>query len=568
MNYCFEVAGGMITYLLDSIHREGKTKIISMHHEQAAAFAAEAVARQTRGKEVALAMGTSGPGATNLITGIGSCWFDSIPCLFITGQVNTNELKGEKGIRQSGFQELDIVPMVKGITKYATQIKDPNDLLPELHKALSLSKSGRNGPVLLDLPNNVQRADILDKEAEQWISKPLGAQKKVAMLKREDLVDLKKLCSASKKPLILFGGGAIWADHIKEWTDMLNELQVPYVSTLLGQQRVLASDFNLNMIGTYGSRAANWAIQNCDLLLVIGARLDIRQTGAIKDDFARKARIIRVDIDPTELNNWSNTALQILADASEFMERVDPMTLFTSDHHGWTKQTKEVAQKFEFDEYESICISPYEVFQILNTSMKGKGAEFVADVGNNQMWAAHSLRLGPRQVAHYSGGMGAMGFGLPTAVGIALRSNTKTVCITGDGGMQLNIHELDTVKRLGLDLAVLVLNNMSLGMVKNFQDMYFEGRCQSTKLGYSAPEFYKIGKAYGIRSTRVTTVRGLKNAFKRMNETRGPMLIEVLMENATECRPRLTYGCKLDEQFPRIKERMALLLNSKEPSER
>jgi acetolactate synthase I/II/III large subunit len=201
VHYCFELVGGMITHLLDSLAQDGRFNIISMHHEQAAAFAAEGVARQSIGKKLAVAMGTSGPGATNLITGIGSCWFDSIPCLFITGQVNTNELKGGRAIRQQGFQELDIISVVASITKYSVQVNHASKLLPELHLALSTALSGRKGPVLIDIPNNVQRMDIPDADVEAWLNTPLTLEK-TPLMDLSTLRALSELCQHATKPLV------------------------------------------------------------------------------------------------------------------------------------------------------------------------------------------------------------------------------------------------------------------------------------------------------------------------------------------------------------------------------
>jgi len=262
---CFELVGGMITHLLDSFAESGQFNIISMHHEQAAAFAAEGVARHTRGKSIAVAMGTSGPGATNLLTGIGSCWFDSVPCLFITGQVNTHELKDGRAIRQQGFQELDIVELVFSMTKYAVRVDSCDDLLPELHKALSISKNGRQGPVLLDIPNDVQRAEISDELVEKWLSMPLevGTEQE---LDDSDLKKLETLCADAARPLICIGGGARWAGSMDEWLAAVDALGIPYVSTLMGHERVIARGNYFNMIGSYGNREANWAVQNCDLL--------------------------------------------------------------------------------------------------------------------------------------------------------------------------------------------------------------------------------------------------------------------------------------------------------------
>lgn len=554
VHHCFELVGGMITHLLDSLAQDGRFNIISMHHEQSAAFAAEGVARQTMGKQLAVAMGTSGPGATNLITGIGSCWFDSVPCLFITGQVNTHELKGERAIRQQGFQELDIIPMVASITKYAAQVTDANKLLPELHCALSAAISGRQGPALIDIPNDVQRTDIPDALVEDWLKQPLQLENLPAP-EASGLNVLTELCRNAETPLVCFGGGARWASSMPEWIASLEANGIPYVSTLMGHERVSAGAHYFNMIGSYGNREANWAIQNCDLLIVVGARLDVRQTGADLDDFARKAKIVQIDIDHAQLNNRIQSDLSICSDAEAFFRRfqIDAGT-FPSKRADWTSQLVALRSRFAADEYADWEISPSELFKQLNQAMSGTPVDYVCDVGNHQMWAAQSLRLEKNQAAHYSGGMGAMGFALPAALGVARSSGHKTIVITGDGSLQINIQELDTLRRLQQDVAIIVMNNHSLGMVKNFQDMYFDGRNQSTKKGYSCPSFAELAKAYDIKSFVATSRAELAKAIEEIAQATGPVLLEVVMPYATECRPRLEFGNKLDNQLPKLGE--------------
>lgn len=549
---CFELVGGMITHLLDSFAESGQFNIISMHHEQAAAFAAEGVARQTKGKTIAVAMGTSGPGATNLLTGIGSCWFDSIPCLFITGQVNTRELKGERAIRQQGFQELDIVEVARSLTKYAVRVDNPEDLLPELHKALSVILTGRQGPVLVDIPNDIQRADISDALVEKWLNIPLeitaSPQECIPALENLEL-----LCKDAQRPLICIGGGARWADSMDNWLITADSLGIPYVSTLMGHERVVARENYFNMIGSYGNREANWAVQNCDLLIVLGARLDVRQTGADIEDFARQARIVQVDIDPAQLNNRVQADLNICTSAESFFRHF-PLSVnsFPNLDSAWLAELSNKRERAQPNEYEDWQISPSELFKKLNLILAEQTIDYVCDVGNHQMWAAQSLRLSSNQAVHYSGGMGAMGFALPTALGVALQSQSKVVVITGDGSLQINIQELDTLNRLGLDLTIIVMNNSVLGMVKNFQDMYFDGRDQSTRKGYSSPSFTDIAIAYGIEAHHVTNSADMDTALNLIVNQKGPMLIEVMMDGATECRPRLAFGSKLDEQFPKL----------------
>ena len=549
---CFELVGGMITHLLDSFAESGQFNIISMHHEQAAAFAAEGVARQSRGRKIALAMGTSGPGATNLITGIGSCWFDSVPCLFLTGQVNTAELKGGAGVRQQGFQELDIVEVAHSITKYAKRIENASDLLPELHRALSAALSGRKGPVLLDIPNNLQRADLPDAEVEAWLNKPLPDSPADPLPVADNQLDaLRGMCREAQCPLLCIGGGARWSESLDSWLNMAERHAIPYVATLMGQEHIHGGKHYLNMIGSYGNREANWAVQNCDLLIVLGARLDVRQTGADTGDFARNPRIVPIDIDPSQLDNRIKADLSIRANIDRFFGqfRIDLLT-FPNRDPDWAERLSSKKTAYRVDEYADWPLSPFRIFNAINAGLRGVPVDYVCDVGNHQMWAAQNIRLDADQAIHHSGGMGAMGFALPAAIGMSMHSGGKAVVITGDGSLQINSQELDTLHRLQLDIAIIVMNNASLGMVKNFQDMYFDGRNQSTKRGYSCPSFSKLAAAYGIAAHEVRNDDELEEAVARIRECKGPLLIELLMEDATECRPRLAYGGKLDEQVP------------------
>ncbi len=550
---CFELVGGMITHLLDSFAESGQFNIVSMHHEQSAAFAAEGVARHTKGQTIAVAMGTSGPGATNLLTGIGSCWFDSVPCLFITGQVNTRELKGDRAIRQQGFQELDIVSVAHSLTKYAVRVDEAEKLLPELHKALSMALSGRLGPVLLDIPNDVQRAEIPDELVEQWLNIPLEISTGSGITSAE-LKQLEALCLDAQRPLICIGGGARWAEAMDSWLLAADALGIPYVATLMGHERVVARQNYFNMIGSYGNREANWAVQNCDLLIVIGARLDVRQTGSDVDDFARQARVVQIDIDHAQLNNRVQADLSICATAESVFKAFSLQAdTFHNLDKNWLLDLVKQRDRAEPNEYADWEISPSELFKKLNDRLATQPVDYVCDVGNHQMWAAQNVRLSPNQAVHYSGGMGAMGFALPAALGVAIQSQNKVVVITGDGSLQINIQELDTLNRLGLNMTIIVMNNSVLGMVKNFQDMYFDGRDQSTKKGYSSPSFTDIAKAYGIEAHRADNAADMTRIVYMIADHKGPLLIELMMEGATECRPRLAFGSKLDEQFPKLK---------------
>ncbi len=551
VTYGFELIGGMITHLVDSINLLGKTKLISMHHEQGAAFAAGGIARASSHQQMGVALGTSGPGATNLITGIADCWLDSHPCLFLTGQVNTHELKGDLKIRQQGFQELDSVALVQSITKYAVQVLKAEDLIPELQKAIDIAKEGRPGPVLLDIPMNIQRADI-DEAQLTYLSCLLKPEPLQNML---DTVGFETLLSSlknAKNPLILIGGGAVNSTYFNDFLSKVIKLEIPYVSSLKGSEKTIASPFYLGMLGAYGTRAANFAVQHCDWLLVLGSRLDVRQTGANTDLFASQAKIIQIDIDQAQLNNRVKVEDAYCCNMDIFYKDFlcTKLELFIE---AWQVELSQVSRFFPKDEYLEWYLSPNKIFDCINNTFKDTKAQYVADVGNNQMWAAHSVRLSQGQMIHHSGGLGAMGFAIPTSLGLHYASQSPVIVITGDGGAQLNIQELDIIAREGLPILTIVFNNYSLGMVRGFQELYFEGRNSSTFWNGYSSEFVKLGEAYHIESYAMDTIEAFADRLSDFQTNPRPYLIELIMSDARECRPRLEFGKPIDEQMPLLR---------------
>lgn len=550
IHYGFELIGGMIAHLVDSINQLGETKLISVHHEQGAAFAAGGVSRASNHRHMGLALGTSGPGATNLVTGIADCWLDSHPCLFITGQVNTHEQKGDRLVRQQGFQELDIVSIVKSVTKYAYKIESAEELLPCLQKAIDIARSGRPGPVLLDIPMDIQRVEL-----------PTGLSfvpDSLAVCKEEELSDekintLSEALNHAKKPLFLVGGGAVNAKNFLRWLTYLSESDLPYVSSLKGSEKTIATDHYFGMIGAYGTRVANHAIQSCDLLIVVGSRLDVRQTGSNVESFAKNANVIQIDIDAAQLNNRVKCQESIQMDCESFFQSFFKIKLSANTGQlEWLDCLKKYFVKTFIDEYADWSVSPFGLFGKLNQAFIDSDVQYVTDVGNNQMWAAHSLRLQTGQMVHHSGGLGAMGFAIPTAIGLYYASQSPVVVITGDGGAQLNIQELDVIVREQLPILVLVLNNESLGMVRGFQELYFEGRNSSTFWhGYST-KFKAIGNAYGLQSKAADQIDVFSKYIEQFVVKPEPTLIEVMMKDARECRPRLEFGDSLENQSPVI----------------
>lgn len=548
--YGFELIGGMIAHLVDSINLLGKTKLVSMHHEQGASFAASAVARVTNHKVMGVALGTSGPGATNLITGIADCWLDSHPCLFLTGQVNTHELKGDRAIRQQGFQELDSVALVSSITKYAHQVTHIDELIPCLLKAITIAREGRPGPVLLDIPMDIQRAEIDEAQLEEllgaWTDASVPAQ---ALDASYD--DVWALLEKAQRPLFLIGGGAVNTAGFSQWLSAVHKLGIPHVASLKGAEKVTANQHYLGMLGAYGTRAANYAVQNCDLLLVMGSRMDVRQTGAKTETFAEHAHIVQFDLDPGQLDNrvkaQQSVNAQLEAVFSSFIAKAPMLAPAPS---AWCNHLTQVFNRSFTDEYTELSISPFKLFSALNALTADRALDYVVDVGNNQMWAAHTLRLSSGQAMHHSGGLGTMGFAIPAAVGACIAGNKPVVVITGDGGAQLNIQELDIISRDRLPILTIVLNNHSLGMVRGFQEMYFEGRNSSTYWDGYTSQFQALGAAYGIHSLSVMDLHAFERAVREFLADDKPMLIEVLMPDARECRPRLEFGRPIHEQSP------------------
>ncbi|WP_336981508.1 MULTISPECIES: thiamine pyrophosphate-binding protein [unclassified Cedecea] len=550
VDYGFELIGGMIAHLVDSINVLGKTKMISLHHEQAAAFAAGGIARATNNQKLGLALGTSGPGATNLITGIADCWLDSCPCIFITGQVNTNELKLERNIRQQGFQELDIVSIVKSITKFAHQVTCKEEIIPVLQQAIDTAKSGRPGPVLIDIPMDLQRAELPDDIIDYLTDKK--EKKNAKNNNTKVFYEVLKLFSSAQKPMFLIGGGAINEPHFITWQKTISESDLPHVSSLKGSEKTRQRPAYYGMIGSYGTRTANYAVQNCDLLIVLGSRMDVRQTGADTADFARNAKIIQIDLDEAQLGNRVIGDINVNSTCEDFF--VAHLQYLEEQSHiekkAWRLELDTHWKKNYQDEYTDWSISPFQICQTLNKAFENKPVHYVADVGNNQMWVAHSLLLGEKQAIHHSGGLGAMGFAIPTAVGVAYAAECPTVILTGDGGAQLNIQELDIIARERLPVLTVVFNNQSLGMVRAFQEMYFDGRNDSTFWSGYSSSFSSIGKAYNIESFATADLTEFTGYISNFIKNPKPMLIEVSMSDARECRPRLAFGNPIDKQYP------------------
>lgn len=566
VTHVFELVGGMITHLLDSISDSRQIAIVSCHHEQAAAFAAEGHARISGIPGVALA--TSGPGATNLLTAIGSCYFDSIPAVFITGQVNTHELKGTRAVRQLGFQETDIVSMAKPICKSAVQVQRSAELPFVLAEAFRLALEGRQGPCLVDLPMNVQSELIDDALVGQALhmarqdagqvhleySPQLQPQGDCEPLRQEFLALLIAINQA-ERPLLLMGGGCAAATNRQAARQIADLLAVPVVHSLMGLDVLPQSHpCRIGFIGSYGNRWANKALGAADLLIVLGSRLDIRQTGSDLQSFCEGKQIWQIDIDTSEMGvrvqSQRQICCSILSAAAQLSCLVSAARM---RHSAWFERVHALRMQFPAaSEYavEQGEVNPIELLQTLSQEALSP-CHYVTDVGQHQMWAAQSLSFSESDRFLTSGGMGAMGFGLPAAIGAAFADpEAMTILISGDGSFQLNIQELETLKRNNLNLKIVLFNNHCHGMVRQFQESYFRGKLQSTVEGYSAPDFVAVCNAYVLPARRLDAGCSLDEALNWLLHIQGPSLLEVPLSIRSKVYPKLAFGRRFGEMEP------------------
>jgi len=541
----YQVIGGMTTHLVDSLHRGGRVKLVCVNHEQAAAFAADSVGRLTGIPGVAMA--TSGPGAVNLLTGMGSCHFDSSPAVFITGQVNRHEQRGDRPIRQLGFQETDIVAMAGPVTKAAFRVRSPEELPKLLEDSFRIAVSGRPGPVLLDIPMDVQRMEV---------SAPFPAPVSRDEGSVPDLDEVLQALSSAQKPLILAGGGVRAAraqDLLREFAQTTG---TPLVHSLMAVDSLPSGHpLRAGLIGTYGNRWANLALGRSDLLLVLGSRLDVRQTGSETGFLTQGRTVIHVDCEPGEMNNRVQGCRALQAHLADFLQAALRLARSrkSPERREWLSEIRSLEAKWpdstECGELRGI--NPNSFLRRLSESSGGADV-FIADVGQHQMWAAQSLRLAEGQRFMTSGGMGAMGFALPAGIGCCFAAPDRPhVVVAGDGGFQVNIQELQTVVRDRLPLKMIVLDNGCLGMVRQFQESYFGSRYAATRWGYSAPDFKAVAQAFGIDAGLIEHPREIDAGLAGLWKTpEGPSLLHVKIPLQANVYPKVAFGRPLTEMEP------------------
>ena len=548
----FGYPGGMVTYLMDAFSRHsGKISAHVNYHEQGAAFAACGYAQVSGLPGVAYA--TSGPGATNLLTGVANAYFDSIPTIFITGQVNTSESKGNLSVRQKGFQETDIVSIAKPITKYAVQINDATKIREELEKAFYICMEGRRGPVLLDIPMNVQRTEVDVKTLKGYKvpRKPVINYVKIAKYIVTSIMN-------AKKPLIIAGAAISGCGVEQEFRQFVRQVKLPVITSMIGIDVLPSvSTYNFGFLGAYGHRWANFATAKSDLLITMGTRMDCRQTGSNKLTFAPKADVIRIDIDPGEVTNKVKKSEQCyICDLQKLLPTLVKITKgYSKQHQSWLKECRDFKKLLQPLDGE---VENKKVTQISNHIPNN--CVITTDVGQNQVWVSQSFKVKDKQRILYSGGHGAMGYSLPAAIGAYYASHKQVYCFVGDGGLQMNIQELQFIVREKLPIKIILMNNESLGMIRHFQEMYFHGNYMQTTSdhGYTIPNFCKIAKAYGIRTKSITRIGNLGRYFL----DQAPLFLNITCSKATYVFPKLAINKPIHDQDPLMSRKLFAKLDA------
>lgn len=534
VSHVFGYQGGAVVKLIDEVFKCDRIKYIHCYHEQAAAFAADAYARVTGNIGVAIA--TSGPGATNLITGIANAHLDSIPTLFITGQEFSSRIKSSDEIRTNGFQDVNIVKMVEPITKYAKTILRANEIATELQKALKIARSGRPGAVLLDIPIDIQLDNVEAVQPGSGNEITLNIEPSGAASMVESVANTLAILRSAQRPMILAGGGVRLSGSMAELSKLATVSGIPVATTLNG---IDSCDEKLGFSGLYGNEVVCRAVYHADVLLVLGARLGQQQVGKSKNEYTR-AKIIHVDVDPIELSRIIEEEISICGDLKDFLIQLlavvqdKPLPSYADWHHMidlWKARAGHQAPATERG------VSPIGFLQELNRHF-APNAIVTVDVGKNQMWAAQAFQFSKGQRFICSSGLGSMGYALPAAIAAKLAHPAlPVIAIIGDGGFQMNIQELQCVKSNALNIVIVILNNNSLGMIKTTQDRHFSSRNNGTSYpDYSCVDIEKIASAYSIGYVRIASEKDFSVLGEVVNNS-APVIVEV---DVDACAPLKT----------------------------
>ncbi len=533
----FGYPGATVLPIYDELYSSPLRHIL-VRHEQAAAHAADGYARASGRTGVCIA--TSGPGACNLITGIATAYMDSSPLVAITGQVPTSL------IGRDAFQEADITGMTKPVTKHNYLVKNTGELARTIEEAFLIAGSGRNGPVLIDIPKDVS-VEFAPFEQPGSPAILQGYRPTLDGHPRQ-LARMAEMIARSERPVIYAGGGVIAAGASREVVRLAERMMIPVTTTLMGIGCIPGDHpLNLGMIGMHGTEQANHAVMECDLLIALGARFDDRVTGRL-EAFAPQAEVIHVDIDPAEIGKNRHADLPVVGDVRKVLADLLERLYNNSSHDawrrkiaGWQKNTTETTAE------QDGLIHPWSIISGIS-DLSDRDTVIVTDVGQHQMWAArHFCFTAPRQFIT-SGGLGTMGFGLPAALGAACaRPGSTVVCISGDGGIQMNIQELATVRQYNIPVKIFIMNNMFLGMVRQWQELFYERRYSYTELPLM--DFARIARSFGIDGITVESCDGAVPAIHTALESEGPFLVDFRIAPEDNVFPMVPAGAALNEMM-------------------
>ncbi|MDR1541032.1 MAG: thiamine pyrophosphate-binding protein [Clostridiales bacterium] len=541
VDHIFMLAGGGSMHLNDSADKVEGLSYVCCLHEQACAIAAESYARARNSMGAALL--TTGPGSTNALTGVASAYMDSIPVIYISGQVKRADMINGQGVRQMGLQEIDIIPIVRPVTKYAETVMAPEDLKYHLERAAHAAREGRPGPAWLSIPLDIQAAFV----EESGLVGFEGRLERKAPSDKE-LDEIISLYNSSERPVLIGGGGVRLADAGDAFLELASELGIPVLLGWNGAD-LMESDNPRNMgrFGAVAPRYSNFAVQNADFILSIGTRMDMQQTGFNYKAFGREACHVMVDIDPNEMKKANvSPRLAIQADAKEFLSRLLARKgeFIEKDRSGWLEACREWKRKYPVikDEYKAQAggVNSYLLIGELSEQMD-EGDQLIPGSSGSCMdvaMQAFSVKRGQRLFA--SPGMASMGFGLPAGIGACIGAGRRTVVVNGDGGLQMNIQELETLRRLGLPVKLFVLNNNGYGAIRSTQTSVFGGHfvgCDPGS-GVTLPNLEKIAFAYGLRYERIEGHPGLHEGVRRVLDGDDPAICEVMVSEQMAIAPK------------------------------
>lgn len=548
----FGYQGTMIAHFVDSVEKNPNTNNHSCYNEQGASFAACGYAQAK--DDCACAYATSGPGAVNLLSGVADAYFDSLPVIFLTGQLNTYEYSGIEGLRQQGFQEIDIVSMAKPVTKYCVQIREPEDIVKELNKAYHIATTGRKGPVLIDLPMNIQRGEVEHPVYDMEFEEPEADE----TLTEQAVAAVEDALRSAKRPVIMIGHGVDSKESQAALVRFAEKYQIPMITSVLAKS-VLPYDHPLNfgcIGGAYGHRYANMiANAKSDLLLCFGISLCTRQIGVKVHEFAKNAKILRIDIDSFNLQrdiheNGVNEE-KFCTDTEKVIFGLKNIVLAESpERKEWAVVCSEIKENLQAVDDQTPERYTNRMIAALSDSLADTSA-IAIDVGQHMVWSYQSFKNRKGQQMLFSGGHGAMGYALPAAIGAHYATGKPVACICGDGAFQMNIQELQWVKRENLPIKILVMNNGALGMIRHLQRDYFDCLFAGTSegCGFSSCDFRKVAQAYGIDALRIWHDEAEDKGAEFLTGD-GAKLLEITMEHGTFAYPKTCLGEPIHNQQP------------------